>query len=328
MMLEIDKRRIRVWSMLGMSRTFGSVLEDMLCEDDRLVLSVADVGRIIAYNSFERNYPNHVFEMGIAEQNLITASAGLAHEGYNVFASSYSTFLTARALDQVRVNMGMMKLPIKLIGIGGGLADGTLSATHMGIEDVSNMRCIPGMTVIVPSDGLELVKVLFALLKYDKPAYVKLTGESSLPVIYREDFDYQIGKAITLCECEGDMDVAIISCGAILSRVMKAREILAADGIKCKVIDMHTIAPIDEQMLESLKSAKMIVTVEEHSVRGGLGSAIAEWYSDKKKRPVQLIIGVTGDSYPDASEYDNLLTKCRLDENSIAGKIKERFLSL
>lgn len=323
-MIEIDRKRIRVWSMLGMSRVFGSVLEDIIKEKDNFVLAVADVGRIIAYNSFKRHYPDRVFELGIAEQNLINASAGLAHEGYTVFASSYSTFLTSRALDQIRVNMGMMKLPVKLIGIGGGLSDGSLSATHMGIEDVSNVRCIPGITVIVPADGLELVKVLFALLDYDKPAYVKLTGDANLPVVYSEDFEYEIGKAIVKRESEG-AQVAIVANGAILNNVLKAQEMLEADGIRCKVIDMHTVSPIDTRMLEELSDMKLLVTVEEHSVRGGLGSTVAEWYAEKKIRPQQLLIGIDTEAYPEANEYDALIRKCGLDSESIYRKVKEAY---
>lgn len=321
-MFEIDKKKVRIWSMLGLSRTFGSVLEDLFKEDDKLVLSVADTGRMLAYESFLRNHPEHVMELGIAEQNMVAASAGLANEGYNVFASSYSTFLSSRALDQIRVNMGMMQIPIKLIGSGGGLADGSLSATHMGIEDVANCRCIPGMTVIVPADGVELVKTLFALLKYDHPAYVKLTGENTAPIIYKEDYDFEIGKSV---ELKKGKDVAIIANGVILKNALEAATILENDNIGCSVIDMHTVSPIDVDRLEELSKTKLIVTIEEHNIHGGLGSAVSEWYADKRDRPYQIMLGFSGDRYPLASEYDNLLRACGLDVGSIVERIKEAY---
>lgn len=324
-MPEIDKKHLRMWSMLGMSRIFGSILEDLLEEDDKFVLAVADVGRVMAYNAFLRKYPERVFEMGIAEQNLINASAGLVNEGFDVFASTYSTFLTARGLDQIRVNMGLMQLPLKLVGIGGGLGDGSMSATHMGLEDVANMSCIPGMTVIVPCDGLELVKTLFALLHYDKPAYVKLTGESGLPVIYSEDYEFEIGKSNVLKEGN---DIAIIANGAVMSNVLEAAGRLEEENISCKVIDMHTVSPIDEEALESLMNMKMIFTVEEHCVRGGLGSAVAQWYADKPMNPPISVIGVDGQTYPLANEYSRLMEVCGLDSRSIYRTVREKYAKL
>ena len=324
-MIEINKKQIRIWSMLGLGRTFGSVLENLMDEDDKLVLSISDTGKIIAYDSFKKKYPTRVMEVGIAEQNMISASAGVANEGYDVFASSYSTFITSRALDQIRVNMGMMQIPLKLVGIGGGLADGSLSATHMAIEDESNLRSVPGITVIVPADGLELVKTLFAVLHYDKPVYIKLTGENHSPIIYKDDFAFEIGKANELRSGE---DIAILANGVILEKVLKAATKLEDDGISCSVIDMHTVTPIDEAMLHKIKNMKMIVTVEEHCVRGGLGSAVAEWYADKKESPVQITIGVDKDRYPLACEYDELLHECGLDVESIVNRIKNGFLSV
>lgn len=324
-MIDISKKQIRIWSMLGLGRTFGSVLEELAEEDDRVVLSVSDTGKIIAYDSFKRNHPERVMEVGIAEQNMISASAGVANEGYTVFASSYSTFITSRALDQIRVNMGMMKIPVKLVGIGGGLADGTLSATHMGIEDVSNIRSIPGMTVVVPADGLELVKALFAALHYEKPIYIKLTGENQSPIIYKNDFEYEIGKAN---ELKGGTDIAIVANGVILEKALKVADMLEAEGISCKVIDMHTVSPIDGEMLEKLSFMKLVVTIEEHSVRGGLGSAVAEWYAPKNTKPNQLILGVDKDSYPLACEYEELMRECGLDTDSLYKLIKNKYSSI
>lgn len=324
-MIEINKKQIRVWSMLGMNRTFGSVLEDLYEIDKRFILMTADTGKPISYDSFYRNHPESVMDLGIAEQNMIASGAGMVTEGFNVFASTYSTFITARALDQIRVNMGGMKIPLKLIGIGGGLSEGTLSMTHMGIDDIAALRCIAGMSVLVPCDALELYKMLVALMCYDKPAYVKLTGSTACPVINKADYDFQIGKSIVLRE---GIDVAIIACGAIINNVLKAADFLENDGISCKVINMHTISPIDSEMLSSVSGMKMIVSVEEHSVHGGLGGIISEWFSDKSKRPPHLIIGVDTDEYPDANEYESLLELLGLTPDCIANKISEHFRTI
>lgn len=319
-MIEFDRRNIRKWSILGMRRTVGAVLSQMAEMDEKFVLTLADSGRYFLYDEFKRNHPDRVVDLGIAEQNVVAASAGLANEGYKVYAGAFATFLSARALDQVRVNLGYMGLPVKLIAGAGGLADGNLSATHMGLEDVSNMRNIPGMTVIVPADATELVKALTSLLDYDGPAYVKLTGRINLPVVYKEDYDFTIGKANVLRE--GD-DIAIISNGVVTKNVLDAAEILEENGISCKVINMHTVKPLDTDILQKIAGMKLVVTVEEHVVSGGLGGAVSEFYGQQDVRPKQMIIGVEGDTYPDSGEYDILMDECGLSKDKLVARIAE-----
>lgn len=324
-MVEINKKQIRVWSMLGMNRTLGSVLEDLYEIDKRFILMTSDTGKPISYDSFYRNHPENVIDLGIAEQNMVASGAGMVTEGFNVFASTYSTFITARALDQIRINMGGMKIPLKLIGMGGGFSEGSLSMTHMGIDDVAAVRCIPGISVLVPSDPLELYKMLVELMTYNKPAYIKLTGSTGCPVINKDDYAFQIGQSITLRE---GFDIAIIACGSILDNVLKAADILEQAGISCKVINMHTINPIDTDCLASVSGMKMIASVEEHSIHGGLGGSISEWFADKNERPPHLILGIDSDEYPDANEYESLLEIAGLTPHSIANKILERFRAI
>ena len=316
-MIEITKKNIRVWSMLGMRRILGPAMKDIIEQDRKVLFATADTGRYYAYDDLLRTYPENVVDVGIAEQNLIGASAGLQNEGFNVYAVTYATFLTSRALDQIRVNLGYMGLGVKLIGEAGGMCDGNFSATHMALEDISNTRNIPNMRVITPADGMELVKTLIALKDAAYPAYVRMTGRFPIPVIYREDYDFEIGKAVTLREGK---DIAILSNGTLLGDVLKTAEMLAKKGVECKVINLHTVKPLDEEALRSIAGYKLVVTVEEHLLYGGLGSAVAEFYAQEPVRPRMLMLSV-GTQYPKAQEYDDLLKTCGLDVESMTNRI-------
>ena len=316
-MIEITKKNIRVWSMLGMRRILGPAMKDIIEQDRKVLFATADTGRYYAYDDLLRTYPENVVDVGIAEQNLIGASAGLQNEGFNVYAVTYATFLTSRALDQIRVNLGYMGLGVKLIGEAGGMCDGNFSATHMALEDISNTRNIPNMRVITPADGMELVKTLIALKDAAYPAYVRMTGRFPIPVIYREDYDFEIGKAVTLREGK---DVVILSNGTLLGDVLKTAEMLAKKGVDCSVINLHTVKPLDEEALRAVAGCKLVVTAEEHLLYGGLGSAVAEFYAQEPIRPRMLMLSV-GTQYPKAQEYDDLLKTCGLTAPQMAESI-------
>ena len=316
-MIEITKKNIRVWSMLGMRRILGPAMKDIIEQDRKVLFATADTGRYYAYDDLLRTYPENVVDVGIAEQNLIGASAGLQNEGFNVYAVTYATFLTSRALDQIRVNLGYMGLGVKLIGEAGGMCDGNFSATHMALEDISNTRNIPNMRVITPADGMELVKTLIALKDAAYPAYVRMTGRFPIPVIYREDYDFEIGKAVTLREGK---DVVILSNGTLLGDVLKAAEMLAEKGVDCKVINLHTVKPLDEETLRAVAGYRLVVTAEERLLYGGLGSAVAEFYAQEPIRPRMLMLSV-GTQYPKAQEYDDLLKTCGLTAPQMAESI-------
>ena len=323
-MIEITKKNIRVWSMLGMRRILGPAIKDLVEQDRRVLFATADTGRYYAYDDLLRTYPEHIVDVGIAEQNLIGASAGLQNEGFNVFAITYATFLTARALDQIRVSLGYMGIGVKLIGEAGGMCDGNFSATHMGLEDISNVRNIPNMRVITPADGMELVKTLTALRDAEYPAYVRMTGRFPIPVIYKEDYDFRIGKAVTLREGK---DIAFVSNGTLLGDVLKAADLLAEQGVDCKVVNLHTVKPLDEEALREIAGYKLVVTAEEHLLYGGLGSALAEFYAQEPVRPRMLMLSV-GTEYPRAAEYPDLLKNCGLDAESMANRIIEEIQKL
>ncbi|NBH13909.1 transketolase [Lachnospiraceae bacterium] len=323
-MLEISRKNARIWSMLGMRRVVGIMLEELAGSDEHFIFATADLGRYLGAADFEDKYPGQMIDVGIAEQNLIGVSAGMQQEGFHVFAGTYATFVTARALDQIRVNLGYMNLGVKLIGAAGGLSDGNFSPTHMALEDIADIRPIPGIAIISPADGAEVVKAMYALAEYEGPAYLRLTGRANTPVIYTEDYDFKIGKAVCLKE---GTEIAFVASGTIVATVQKAAAELEKKGISCKVINMHTIKPLDTQALDELEEFKLLVTVEEHMAAGGMGSAVAEYMGAKAKRPVQQIIAA-GHEYPHAGEYEILLETCGLTVDGIVKKVEGRYREL
>ena len=316
-MMEITKAKARLWSRLGARAVFGqAILETAKERDDFYVLS-ADLGQSSGLSRFRGEFPDRFVNCGIAEQNMIGIAAGLAKDGTNVFATSFSPFVTMRACEQVRMNMGYMQLNIKTVGLGSGLVMAQLGNSHFGIEDGSVMRAIPGMTVVCPADGAEIVKTVEALCEYEGPAYLRLTGGPGLPVVYEEDFDFRIGKAITLQEGK---DIAIFASGAMVYYAREAAKLLAERGMDAAIIDMHTIKPLDADAVKAQLNKKLIVTVEEASIVGGLGSAVAECLAPKKNKPPQLMLGIR-DCFPHAGSYPYLLEQCRLTAEQIAEDI-------
>ncbi len=318
-MIEIKKSKAKLWSRLGARATLGqAILEMAKLRDDFFVMS-ADLSQSSGLVRFREEFPERFINAGIAEQNLIGVASGLAKDGTNVFATSFSPFITMRACEQVRMNLGYMQLNVKTIGLGSGLVMAQLGNSHFGIEDGAVMRTIPGMTVINPADGVEIVKTVEALCDYDRPAYLRLTGGPGLPVVYEEDIDFQIGKAIKIRDGE---DLAIIASGTMVHYSLIAADILDQKGIKAAVIDMHTIKPLDGEIIDSLLDRKLLVTVEEASVIGGLGSAVAEYLAIKKDKPAQLMLGIR-DFFPHAGSYQYLLEQCGLTAEQIADSIQK-----
>ena len=317
-MIGITKAKAKLWSRLGARAVFGqAILETAKERDDFYVLS-ADLAQSSGLVRFRGEFPDRMINTGIAEKNLIGIAAGLAKDGTNVFATSFSPFVTMRACEQVRMNMGYMQLNIKTVGLGSGLVMAQLGNSHFGLEDASVMRAIPGMTVICPADGAEIVKTVEALCNFDGPAYLRLTGGPGLPVVYEEDFDFRIGKAIPV---RGGKDITIIATGTMVYYAKAAAGLLAEQGIDAAVIDMHTVKPLDTEAVEAQLDKKLIVTVEEATVVGGLGSAVAECLAIRKDKPPQLMLGIR-DCFPHAGSYAYLLEQCRLTAEQIAEDIK------
>jgi len=303
---------------MGARATYGMAIMEMAKQRDDFYVMSADLCQSSGLFKFREEFPDRFINSGIAEQNLIGIAAGLAKDGTCVFASSFSPFVTMRACEQVRMNMGYMQLNVKTVGLGSGLIMAQLGNSHYGIEDGSVMRAIPGMTVVNPADGVEIMKLVEALCDYPHPAYLRLTGGPGLPIVYEDDIDFQIGKAIKVREGK---DIAIIACGTMVYYAKQAAEILAEKGIDASVIDMHTIKPLDTEAVDAELGKKLIVTVEEATIVGGLGSAVAEHLAVKKQKPAQLMLGIK-DTFPHAGTYQFLLENCRLTAPQIAEDIE------
>lgn len=322
-MIKYSPREIRTWSMLGSCGAFGVASMELPEIDPRCVVLTSDLCTYSSLDRFRQKYPDKFFNFGIAEQNMVCVAAGMAKEGFVPFATTYASFASSRCLDQVRVNMGYMKLGVKLVGLTSGLAVSILGATHMSVEDIAVMRSIPNITVLSPADCMETIKCVLAATKIEGPVYIRLSGPMNNPVVYKEDYDFEVGKSITLCE--GD-DVVIIATGTMVYNSLKASEILFEDGISCRVVNMHTIKPLDVSAIQSACNAKLIVTVEEHSKIGGLGGAVAEVLSEVGKHPPLLRIGLT-DEFKHAGTYEYMIEQYGLSVGQIASSIKQKYLN-
>lgn len=317
-MIQISKREAKLWSRLGARATYGQAILEMARQRDDFYVMSADLCQSSGLFKFREEFPDRFINSGIAEQNLIGVAAGLAKDGTCIFASSFAPFVTMRACEQVRMNMGYMQLNIKTVGLGSGLIMAQLGNSHYGVEDGSVMRVIPGMTVVNPADGVEIMKTVEAFCDYPHPAYLRLTGGPGLPMVHEGDIDFQIGKAINLREGK---DIAIVACGTMVYYAKKAAELLSEKGIEASVIDMHTIKPIDKEAIDAELSKQLLVTVEEASIVGGLGSAVAEYIAPKKQKPAQLMLGIK-DTFPHAGTYQYLLESCGLTAEQIAADIE------
>lgn len=315
--MKYSRAMINTWAKLGSSGAFGMAAMELPELDDRTVMLTADVCFYSGLNRFSKKYPDRMYNMGIAEQNMVGVAGGMAKEGLIPYATTYATFASMRSADQVRVTMGYMGLGIKLVGLTAGLSAGILGPTHISVEDIAVMRTIPNVTILSPADCTETVKATLASLNVDGPVYLRLTGTMNAPVVYEEDYDFQVGKAITLKEGK---DIAVIATGSMVYNSLKAAEILGQKGLSVRVIDMHTIKPLDEEIIKEVAGYKYIVTVEEHSKIGGLGSAVADVLVRLKEHGRFLSIGFD-DIYHHAGDYEHLVKQYGLDSEAIAEKI-------
>lgn len=316
-MMDFKPANLKLWSRLGSCGAFGAACNEIAENDENFSVLTADLCFYSGLDRFSQKYPDKLYNVGIAEQNMVGVAAGMASEGMNVFATTYATFATTRCLDQVRVNMGYMQLPVKLVGLTAGLSVGILGATHMSNEDLAIIRSIPNITVLSPADTTETVKAVLAAAKMDCPVYLRLSGVMGSPLVYQGDYDFEAGRAITLRE---GTDIAVIATGTMVAESLKAADILAERGLSVKVVNMHTIKPIDCEAVKACCNCRMIVTVEEHSVVGGLGSAVSEVLADIADRPPQHMLGIS-DNYEHAAEYGTLIEKYGLTPQAIAEKI-------
>ena len=311
-----------MWSRIGIRAFYGQALSDIAAANPNVMAVSADLGRSSGLDRFSKEYPEQFLNSGIAEQNMVGVSAGLARMGFDVFASTFAPFASMRASEQVRMNMGYMHEPVKLVALGSGLAMGFLGNSHYGLEDLAVMRAIPGLTVISPADCAEVYKTLEACVGFEHPVYIRLTGAVSCPVVYTEDYDFEIGKAVWLREAQ---KVTIISAGTTVGHCLKAAAALEEDGINVGLLNMHTVKPLDcNAIANAVETSDTIFVVDEHTRIGGLGSAITDHIVEHHGMGVRLFCHGIDDRYVETGNYPFLLQKNGLDAAGIEAFIRTK----
>ena len=324
--MDFSQRNIKTWSRVGSRATFGLVALELAKMPYELVILSADTSTSAGLDRFKRTYPEKYIEVGIAEQNMVGIAAGLASEGFKVITTTFSPFQTMRCLDQIRVNLAYMQHNVCMVGLASGLVLGKLGYSHCCIEDLGIMRALPGMTVLSPADSLETAKAITAAIEHDGPTYVRLTGDTNNPMVYSSDYNYTIGTGIRL---QAGTDVSIIATGTMVSIGLNAATFLKANlGLSASVLNIHTIKPLDtEIIIEEIEKTSLLVVLEEHSVIGGLGSAVAEVVASVASHTPLLSIGIQ-DEYGVSGSYQYLLESKGLTAEHIAKTISDRLTSL
>ncbi len=299
---------------------YGEVLQEIGEEFPDVVVMDADLSESTMTCHFAEKYPDRFYNMGIAEQSMMGTAAGLATCGITPICSTFAVFASMRSGEQIRTSICYPKLNVKVVTTHSGLSIGTAGATHFCEEDLAIMRALPNMTVIAPSDFLETKKAVRAALKMDGPVYIRL-GRGDAAVLYSELDDYEIGKAITI---QDGTDVTLIATGVMVQRAVAAAKLLEQEGVSCRVVDMHTIKPLDtEAVIKAARETKGIITLEEHNVKGGLGSAVSEVVAELKgeKAPVK-ILGIP-DVFGGVASAELLWDSYGMDAESIAKTAKK-----
>lgn len=298
--------------------SYGNALAELGKEHENLVVLDADLAAATKTGVFKKAYPERFIDCGIAEANMTGVAAGLSTCGKVPFISSFAMFVAGRAFEQVRNSIGYPHLKVKIGATHAGITVGEDGATHQCNEDIALMRTIPGMVIINPADDVEARAAVKAAYEYEGPVYLRF-GRLALPIIHNESsYKFEIGKGEILRDGK---DVTIVATGAMVSNSLEAAEKLAADGIEAKVINIHTIKPLDEELVvAAAKETGKVVTVEEHSVIGGLGSAVCDTLA--QKAPTQVMKIGMNDTFGESGPAVELLKKYKLDAESIYEKIK------
>jgi transketolase len=297
---------------------YGDALVELGKKRNDVVALDADLSGSTKTSKFAKAFPDRFFNVGIAEQDMMGTAAGLAIGGKLPFASTFAVFATGRAWEQVRQSICYPNLNVKIVASHAGVTVGEDGGSHQSLEDIAVMRVLPHMTVIVPADGVETAQAVAAVAEHVGPCYMR-TGRNKVPVLFGSDYKFQIGKAHVF---HAGKDAAIIATGLMVTEALRARETLLAEGINAGVINMSTIKPLDaEAVVDAAKRCGAIVTAEEHSIIGGLGSAVAEVLSELSPTPL-VRIGVR-DQFGTSGDSDGLMKHYRLSATDIRDGVKE-----
>lgn len=297
---------------------YGKALAKLGKINDNVVVLDADLSKSTKTAVFQKEFPDRFFNMGIAEQNLMGTAAGFATSGKMPFASTFAMFATGRAFEIVRNSICYPKLNVKICATHAGLTVGEDGASHQALEDLACMRVLPNMVVINPSDAVSTEKAIFAIAEYDGPVYVRL-GRAAVPILYDESQVFEIGKGIQL---KDGYTASIIATGIMVAEAMEASRILESEGIDVRVIDIHTLKPIDmDIIIKAANETGAIVTAEEHNIIGGLGSAVAEVLVENKPVPMKRV--GTMDTFGESGKPMELMKKYGLTAEHIVEAVKD-----
>ncbi len=302
--------------LIATRESFGNALADL--EDDRIVVLDADLSSSTKTDIFEKKYPERFIENGIAEADMIGTAAGLASCDKIPFVASFAAFATGRCYDQIRASIAYPKLNVKICGTHSGITVGEDGATHQMLEDLSLMRTLPNMTVISPSDDVSTRKIISEVARHSGPIYVRLSRMKT-PIIYAENEEFEIGKGKQI---GNGKDATIFATGDVVCEAIKAQEFLKTKGINVRVVDMYSIKPIDKELvLKCAEETNNLISIEDHSIIGGLGSTIAEILCDEY--PKKLVRMGINDTFGKSGTPEQLLSHFKIDANAIIEKVKE-----
>jgi len=307
--------------MVNPRNAYGETLVELGKKNKNIVVLDADLSKSTKTIMFAKKYPNRFFEMGIAEANMITTAAGLASCGKIPFVSTFAVFATGRVYDQIRMDLAYSKANVKIFATHGGISVGKDGASHQMIEDIGLMRVLPNMTVFSPSDATMTKVIVRIMAENIGPMYARV-GRANAPLIYQEKDlkDIKIGKGVIV---EDGSDISFIATGTMVEPALEARKKLKTQGISAKVIDMHTIKPIDEKLIQNCtKNTNAIITAEEHSVIGGLGAAVAEIIAEKSLKTNFYRMGIR-DIFCESGNPKDLLEKYNLNTNHMIKNAKK-----
>ena len=305
-------------NMRNCRTVYGETLVELGRENERIVVLEADLSKTTMTKLFEKEFPGRFFEMGIGEQNMISTAAGLALSGKIAFANSFAVFATGRPYDQIRVSVCIGKLNVKIVGSSCGLSDFGDGATHQGIEDIAIMRAIPNMTILSPADGIETKKMTRAAADYEGPVYMRIL-RNDVPDVTDEKQEFRIGKPSVIRE---GTDVTVFAHGYMIYKSLKAAEALEREGVSLRIVNVSTLKPIDEKAVKELASGvKGVVTVEEHTIIGGLASAIA-FILRGMAMPIEAV-AIQDCFGQSALNYEQLLEHYGLTDTAIVKTVKK-----
>jgi transketolase len=297
--------------------TYGKTLVDIGRKNKDIVVLDADLSPSTMTSFFAREFPGRFFNCGLQEQNMVSMAAGLAISGKTVFASTFAVFVVCRCFDQLRLSVSQPNLNVKIVATHGGITVGEDGASHQAIEDLALCCALPAFTVVVPADAIEAAEAVKVASSTQGPFYVRLSRPRT-PIVYPESYDFVVGKAVTMRQ---GTDVTVIAAGIMVAKALEAADILARQDIDCRVINMHTLKPLDEAIIvKAASETGAIVVAEEHLAQGGLGSRVAQTITREKPVPMEFVN--LGDRYASSGKAEELLQRYGLTAGDIEESVK------